>query len=61
MFQILEPEVPGMMALIPALKGRGRRISELEASLVQNRFQDIQGYAEKSCLGLGCGVPESGV
>ena len=27
--------------LIPALRGRGRRISEFKASLVQNEFQDI--------------------
>jgi hypothetical protein len=31
------------MPLIPALGGRGRRISERE-------FQDSQGYIEKLCL-----------
>jgi hypothetical protein len=33
------------------LGGRGRQISEFEASLViQSEFQDIQGYTEKPCL-----------
>jgi hypothetical protein len=33
------------------LGGRGRWISELEASLVyQSEFQDSQGYTEKPCL-----------
>jgi hypothetical protein len=31
--------------------GRGRRISEFEASLVYSEFQDSQGYTEKPCLG----------
>jgi hypothetical protein len=31
--------------------GRGRRISEFEASLVDKvEFQDSQGYTEKTCL-----------
>jgi hypothetical protein len=34
------------------LEGRGRRISEFEASLVyRSEFQDSQGYTEKPCLG----------
>jgi hypothetical protein len=34
------------------LGGRGRRISEFEASLVYRiEFQDSQGYTEKPCLG----------
>jgi hypothetical protein len=32
------------------LGGRGRQISELEASLVDSEFQDSQGYTEKPCL-----------
>jgi hypothetical protein len=32
------------------LGGRGRWISEFEASLVQSEFQDSQGYTEKPCL-----------
>jgi hypothetical protein len=32
------------------LGGRGRRISELEASLVYSEFQYSQGYTEKFCL-----------
>jgi hypothetical protein len=32
------------------LGGRGRRISEFEASLVYSEFQDSQGYTEKPCL-----------
>jgi hypothetical protein len=32
------------------LGGRGRRISEFEASLVYSEFQDSGGYKEKSCL-----------
>jgi hypothetical protein len=33
------------------LGGRGRQISELEASLVYKvSFQDSQGYTEKPCL-----------
>jgi hypothetical protein len=33
------------------LRGRGRRISEFEASLVYRaEFQDNQGYTEKPCL-----------
>jgi hypothetical protein len=33
------------------LGGRGRRISEFEASLgLQSEFQDSQGYTEKPCL-----------
>jgi hypothetical protein len=35
------------------LGGRGRQISEFEASLepgLQNEFQDSQGYTEKPCL-----------
>jgi hypothetical protein len=33
------------------LGGRGRQISEFEASLVyKSEFQDSQGYTEKSCL-----------
>jgi hypothetical protein len=33
------------------LGGRGRRISEFEASLVYKvQFQDSQGYTEKLCL-----------
>jgi hypothetical protein len=33
------------------LGGRGRQISEFEASLVlQSEFQDSQGYTEKTCL-----------
>jgi hypothetical protein len=33
------------------LGGRGRRISEFEASLVyKSEFQDSQGYTEKPCL-----------
>jgi hypothetical protein len=33
------------------LGGRGRQISEFEASLVlQSEFQDSQGYTEKPCL-----------
>jgi hypothetical protein len=35
--------------LIPALGGRGRRISEFEASLVY-RVSSSQGYTEKPCL-----------
>jgi hypothetical protein len=32
-------------------RGRGRRISEFEASLVyKSEFQDSQGYTEKPCL-----------
>jgi hypothetical protein len=31
------------------LGGRGRQISEFEASLVYSEFQDSQGYTEKSC------------
>jgi hypothetical protein len=38
------------MPLIPALGGRGRRISEFEASLIYREFQDSQGYTEKPCL-----------
>jgi hypothetical protein len=38
------------MPLIPALRGRGRWISEFEASLVYREFQDSQGYTEKPCL-----------
>jgi hypothetical protein len=30
--------------------GRGRRISEFEASLVYSDFQDSQGYTEIPCL-----------
>jgi hypothetical protein len=38
------------MPLIPALKGRGRWISEFEDSLVYRvEFQDSQGYTEKPC------------
>jgi hypothetical protein len=33
------------------LGGRGRWISEFEASLVSSEFQDSWGYTEKSCLG----------
>jgi hypothetical protein len=36
--------------LIPVLGGRGRRISEFEASLIYREFQDSQGYTEKPCL-----------
>jgi hypothetical protein len=32
------------------LEGRGRRISEFEASLIYREFQDSQGYTEKPCL-----------
>jgi hypothetical protein len=33
------------------LGGRGRQISEFEASLVyKSEFQDSQGYKEKACL-----------
>jgi hypothetical protein len=34
------------------LGGRGRRISEFEASLIQiqSEFQDSQDYTEKPCL-----------
>jgi hypothetical protein len=33
------------------LGDRGRRVSELEASLVyKSEFQDSQGYTEKPCL-----------
>jgi hypothetical protein len=32
------------------LGGRGRQISEFEASLVYREFQDSQGYTEKPCL-----------
>jgi hypothetical protein len=34
------------------LRGRGRQISEFEASLVYrvSKFQDNQGYTEKPCL-----------
>jgi hypothetical protein len=33
------------------LGGRGRQISEFEASLVlQSKFQDNKGYTEKPCL-----------
>jgi hypothetical protein len=32
------------------LGGRGRQISEFEASLVYSEFQDSQGYPEKPCL-----------
>jgi hypothetical protein len=33
------------------LEGRGRQISEFEASLVyKSEFQDSQGYTEKPCL-----------
>jgi hypothetical protein len=39
------------MPLIQHLGGRGRRISEFEASLVyKSEFQDSQGYTEKPCL-----------
>jgi hypothetical protein len=31
-------------------RGRGRRISEFEASLVYSEFQDSQGYTEKPGL-----------
>jgi hypothetical protein len=34
------------------LGGRGRQISEFEASLVyKSEFQDSQSYTEKPCLG----------
>jgi hypothetical protein len=33
------------------LGGRGRQISEFEASLVYSEFQDSQGYTEKSYHG----------
>jgi hypothetical protein len=32
------------------LGGRGRQISEFEASLVFREFRDSQGYTEKPCL-----------
>jgi hypothetical protein len=33
------------------LRGRGRQISEFQASLgLQSEFQDSQGYTEKLCL-----------
>jgi hypothetical protein len=32
------------------LGGRGRQISEFEASLVYSEFQDSQGYTKKPCL-----------
>jgi hypothetical protein len=32
------------------LRGRGRKISEFEVSLVYSEFQDSQGYIEKPCL-----------
>ena len=36
------------------LGGRGRQISEFEASLgLQSEFQYSQGYTEKPCLGVG--------
>jgi hypothetical protein len=38
------------MPLIPALGGRGRQISEFEASLIYSEFQDSQGFTEKPCL-----------
>jgi hypothetical protein len=41
------------MSLSQHLEGRGRRISEFEASLaLQSEFQDSQGYTKKPCLRL---------
>ena len=38
------------IALISTLGGRGRWISEFEASLVYMRFQATQGYTVRTCL-----------
>jgi hypothetical protein len=36
--------------LIPALRGRGRWISEFQVSLVYSEFQDSQSCTEKPCF-----------